>query len=251
MPRPIIESVRNPAVKAWRALQSRRGREEAGRFLIEGAHLVEEALRHRPECVREILVAGECPLPASASRVEIVSVSRAVLGAVCEAKHPQPIAAVCAWERDVAFEPEAGRYLLLDDVRDPGNVGTLIRTADAAGLDGVVLGPTSADPHNPKTLRATQGSLFHLPVYTLDLPAAIERLRERGVPILAAASHDGRDYRDLGPDVYALIVGNESRGITPEITALADECVTVPLPGKAESLSVATAAAVVVFGWMD
>ncbi len=163
-----------------------------------------------------------------------------------ETETPQHIAAVCTVP--VFEEKKVERLLLLDAVQDPGNLGTLIRTADAAGLDAVILGEGTVDAFNGKTLRSAQGSHFHLPILKQSLQQAIMKLKERGLPVYGSALKDAKEYKSVtaeGP--FALIVGNEGAGIDPEILQMTDQNLYVPMYGQAESLNVAVAAAVLVY----
>lgn len=174
-----IESVKNERVKAWKKLHSKKGRDQTGRFLIEGEHLIEEAWKSdwKVETVLttaddENLFPGEC-----------IGVSEAVMKELSETKSPQGIVAVCQKKQWHTPEQLKGRFVLLDRVQDPGNVGTIIRTALAADAAGVVLGSGSADLFNAKVIRATQGALFHLPVYMGDLATWIKMLKESDIPV--------------------------------------------------------------------
>ena len=143
----------------------------------------------------------------------------------------------------------SGKYLLLEDVQDPGNVGTMIRTADAAGYAGVFLSDKSADIYNQKTLRSMQGSHFHLPIYRGDIMAMVERCREQGVPVLATTlSAQSQDYKSLEiGETFALVMGNEGQGISQGMADRADSLVHINMPGQAESLNVAVAAGILMF----
>ncbi len=246
----IIESPKNARVKEWRKLHTRKGRLASGCFLIEGPHLVEEALA-AGAALRAVIVRKGESLPSGAARcgAQVFSATEAAMRAICEATTPQGMAAVCAMPGENSTSLGAGRYLLLDGVQDPGNLGTLIRTADAAGLDGVVVGEGCADPFAPKVVRATQGSLFHLEVRTQAIEEAILELDAAGVPVYGTGLGGGVSYRSVrNVGNFGLVVGNEGAGVRPEVL---DCCtggvVTIPMPGRAESLSVAIAAGIVLF----
>ncbi|KPD01469.1 putative TrmH family tRNA/rRNA methyltransferase [Geobacillus sp. BCO2] len=138
--------------------------------------------------------------------------------------------------------------LLIDAVQDPGNLGTMIRTADAAGIDAVILGEGCADLYNAKVVRATQGSLFHLPVVNGDLAQWIARFKEQGIPVYGTALEKAVDYRTVPlSSSFALLVGNEGSGIRPELLGLTTENVYIPIYGQAESLNVAVAAGILLY----
>jgi TrmH family RNA methyltransferase len=139
--------------------------------------------------------------------------------------------------------------LVLEDVQDPGNVGTMIRTADAAGLDGVLISEKTADIYNQKTLRSMQGSHFHLPVWRTNVYEACQKLQSLGVPLVATTlSKDSVDYKTVErKGEFALVMGNEGNGISEQMTKQADILAHIIMPGQAESLNVAVATGIVLF----
>ncbi|XYQ03829.1 TrmH family RNA methyltransferase [Bacillus safensis] len=240
-----IESAKNTNIKQWKKLHTKKERTKTGLFLVEGIHLVEEALKSG--IVKALMVTSPDMLPSHIQPdIELYELSEEAFSAMTETETPQHIAAVCTVP--VFEEKKVERLLLLDAVQDPGNLGTLIRTADAAGLDAVILGEGTVDAFNGKTLRSAQGSHFHLPILKQTLQQAITELKERGVPVYGSALNDAKEYKSVtaeGP--FALIVGNEGAGIDPDILQMTDQNLYVPMYGQAESLNVAVAAAVLVY----
>ncbi len=219
---------------------------------------MEEALRAEVP-VEQLLVAAEPETPRlaavlSAARgrgIPIVDVAAHVLAAVSEVETPQGVVAVVR-RPPAALEPLLARpdllLLLVDRVQDPGNLGTMIRTADAAGASAVVLLPGTVDPQNAKVVRATMGSLFHLPVVEWPGERVRAALRERGVRLVATDAAGAVDFRDADyRRPLAIAVGNEGEGLSPEWRAVADVVVRIPIAGAAESLNVAVAAALVLY----
>ncbi|HEM4919010.1 TPA: RNA methyltransferase, partial [Streptococcus suis] len=145
-----------------------------------------------------------------------------------------------------------GKFLVLEDVQDPGNVGTMIRTADAAGFDGVFLSDKSADIYNMKVLRSMQGSHFHLPVYRMPMTAIFSALKSNQIQILATTlSSQSVDYKEVTPNSsFALVMGNEGQGISTFVADEADQLVHITMPGQAESLNVAIAAGILLFSFI-
>ncbi len=244
-----LTSIKNPRVQAWRALKERKARLETGLFLAEGRKLTEEALSSGYQL--EALLVDEARL-ADFSLPEDVSVYALpahVLAAVCDTKTPQGIAAVVHMRSSGVL----GRKIVaLDGVQDPGNVGTIIRTADAAGLEGVLLSMQCADVYSPKVLRATMGSVFHLPVQiTEDLPSALLRLREQGYSVLSSQL-DGEPFytRQRIGDSFCLVIGNEGNGISDAVKATATHRLMLPMRGRAESLNAAVAAGIMMYELM-
>ncbi|WCN38463.1 TrmH family RNA methyltransferase [Aneurinibacillus uraniidurans] len=246
----VITSVQNPRVKQWAKLHTRKEREKSGWFLIEGPHLVEEAYKSGAVFEAILLEEGiDWPtwLPASAP---VLYVTRPVLEKLSETKTPQTMAAVIRMQETIPSElPRDGFWLLLDRVQDPGNVGTLIRTADAAGLNGVILGDGSADLYNGKTVRSTMGSLFHLPVWRENLPDFVTRIREQEIArVIGTSLQESKRYTDVSyTGAVLLVIGNEGSGMSEEMLALADQNVIIPMYGQAESLNAAVAGSVVIY----
>ncbi|MDF2787944.1 MAG: methyltransferase, partial [Neobacillus sp.] len=157
-----IESIQNPKVKQWKKLLTKKERDKSGTFLVEGFHLVEEALK-QSDSVMEIIVSDKTGLPPrwDSGEIPVTVVTEEISNSLSDTEAPQGIYAVC---RQIQIEvPDAKTYLLIDAVQDPGNLGTMIRTADAAGIDAVVVGLGCVDVYNSMVLRSAQGSLFLLP----------------------------------------------------------------------------------------
>ena len=261
MPQPstLLTNPRSDRVKSVRALSRRSVRDKVGRFLVEGPQSVREVVLHHPELVLDLYVTEEAAhrhtevrTAATAADLHVHPVSDEVLAAMSETPTPQGLAAVCrmpsATLDDVlAVSPKL--LVLLTNVRDPGNAGTVIRGADAAGADAVLVSDASVDVFSPKVVRSTAGSLFHLPVVTgLPVEATIVRLRDAGVRVLAA---DGAGSVllpevDLAP-AHAWVMGNEAWGLDEAVRAQCDEVVRVPIYGAAESLNLAMAATICVY----
>lgn len=207
-----IESAQNAYVKHWKKLvTNRKEREKTGEFIVEGFHLVEEALKNKEQVIQIIVREGvEIPREWSLNDVKIVEVTNSIAKDIAETETSQGIFAHC--KQTMISETEQASWkklLLIDAVQDPGNIGTMIRTADAAGIDAVVLGKGCADIYNPKTLRSAQGSHFHIPVIRGNLMDWVEKLKERNIPLYGTALENAVDYRELHKSgSFALIVGN-------------------------------------------
>lgn len=240
----MLTSLQNTKVKEWKKLHKRKYRNQTGQFLVEGFHLVEEALKSDWE-VLEIIIREGTDF-ANPGDLPVTEVNDAVFAAIAETETPQGIAAIVI-QKERTFQP-GSLTLMLDGVQDPGNVGTLIRTADAAGFDQVILGKGSVDVYNDKVIRATQGSLFHVPVFTGELSDFVQPLKERGVEIWASALQEAEPFQSVKtPEAAALIVGNEGKGIDPDLLQQADQKVYIPIYGQAESLNVSIAGAVLMY----
>lgn len=251
----MITSTRNERVAAALRLKKRTFREREGRFLVEGAQAVGEALASPGALVRLYHADREHPLVerARAADVELVSVSDEVMARLTSTVTPQGLLGIAPFV-DVelaSLSSEIGCVALLHAVRDPGNAGTVVRSADAAGAGAVVFSSASVDVYNPKTVRASAGSLFHLPlVRGVETADAVAHLRERGMRILAMDASGDADLYELDlSDPVAFVFGNEAWGLPAEVAELADATVRVPIAGRAESLNLAAAATICLFEW--
>lgn len=248
---------RTPRVAAARGLLRRRNRDTEGRFLVEGAQAVREAIRCGS--VLELFVteraASRHPdlLQVPDARMSLIT-ERAAAG-LSETSTPQGIVAVCATLGRAAADAVRGTQLVavLAGVSDPGNAGTVIRVADAAGAGAVIFAGDTVDVHNGKCVRASTGSVFHLPLgIEPDPQCAVEACRQAGLQVLAADAVTGRDIDDLidtgmlaAPSAW--LFGNEAHGLDRDLLGAADQAVAIPLYGRAESLNLATAAAVCLY----
>ncbi len=244
-----IDSPKNDQVKAWKKLHTRKGREKEQQFLIEGFHLIEEAMKSSIT-IETLLLTDETSVPQSwqLNKLDCVEISQSVMKEISETKTPQGIAAVCQIPAKPSVQVNGGQFLLIDRVQDPGNVGTMIRTADAAGLTAVILGQGCADLYNSKVIRASQGSLFHLPVIIAELSTWIAHCKETGIPVFGTALKGASSYSAIEPQSdFALLVGNEGEGVTPSLLATCDQNMYIPIYGQAESLNVAVATGILLY----
>lgn len=242
-----IESPKNERVKEIKKLHTKKRRDQTGLFLIEGAHLIEEALKQEG-IIQEIFIVEQFPIPKqwNVTNIPITYVTDRVLKEMAKTETPQGIVAICKqFSHNLNFEE--GRFLLIDRVQDPGNVGTMIRTADAVGLTAVILGEGSVDLYNDKVIRATQGSLFHIPVLKANLNDWIEHAQER-IKIYGTSLTNGKPFSTASKqDDFALIVGNEGEGVSQQLLQKTSENLYIPIYGKAESLNVAVATGILLY----
>lgn len=241
----IITSKANSVVKNAKKLHQKKYRKSA--YLIEGWHLFEEAVQ--AGVTIEKIFALESYQEQLAAFPQTVWVSEDILLDLADSQTPQGIVAVVQKEEVEEADFSQGKFLFLEDVQDPGNVGTIIRTADAAGFTGVIVSDKSADIYSLKTLRSMQGSHFHLPIYRMSSQVLLKEAKEAGVPVLATTlSKDSVDYREL-PSIenFILVMGNEGQGISPLMAESADQLVHISMKGQAESLNVAVAAGILIF----
>jgi len=254
--------VHSPRLKAARRLNKRAFRQRERAFLAEGPQAVAEAF-HCGAQVTDLFVTvpartrhGDLVAAIATAGIPVHVVSGEVMDELAQTVTPQGLLAICGFV-DVPLaevaQAKPALVALLANVRDPGNAGTVLRTADAAGAHAVVFADASVDPYNGKCVRASAGSLFHLPVVAgTRLEEAVVTLREAGLRIVAADGRAGRSLDDPGVQARlagptAWMFGNEAWGLPPELVALADEPVAVPIYGRAESLNLAAAAAVCLY----
>lgn len=244
----VITSKANQLIKQTKKILQKKHRQHS--YLIEGWHLFEEA-QQSGQGFRHIFVLEELA-ERVADQEKVVLVSADVLKELTDSPSPQGIIAEVDMPQ-LAFPTDyQGKYLILEDVQDPGNLGTIIRTADAAGFDGVFLSEKSADVYNSKTLRSMQGSHFHLPIWRTDIYKICREMQEHNTPVLATTlSKVSVDYKTVPhQESFALVMGNEGQGISAEMTTLADQLVHITMPGQAESLNVAVAAGILIFSFI-
>ncbi len=251
----MISSTKNPKVAAASRLHKRALRETDRRFLVEGAQGVREALACAPPALETLFIDDdqhELAVLARRAGVEVIPANDAVLARLTSTVTPQGVVGVSPFV-DIELDalPSAGCVPVLHEVRDPGNAGTILRSADAAGASGVVFTASSVDVYNPKTIRASAGSVFHLPVVRgVSTTDAIAHLRAAGYKVLAMDAHGSEPLytTDVGGPI-AFVFGNEAHGLPQEVVSLADATVRVPHAGHAESLNLAAAASVCLFDW--
>ena len=247
----IISSTKNEKFKELAKLQTAKGRKKAGLYLLEGEHLVEEAIKEKAPI--ELIVVSSNRMEdyqylLEQTEIKVLVVSQEVLQKLSMTETTQGILAAVKIENQ-AEPPCSGCIIILDAVQDPGNLGTIVRTADAASFDAVVLGAGTVDLYNDKVIRSMQGSHFHIPVFQADLREYLPALKEKGIEVAVTALHrDSKDYSILqGKSDIAIVVGNEGQGVSSEVIDLADIVVTIPMFGKAESLNVAIASALLMY----
>jgi len=257
----IVQSKQNPRIKALRAALLRPGRGVPEYVGLEGVHLIQEALRGRLALEAVFVIQDRQDLLQSLNldgSVEVLAVPREALESAVSTESPQPIAALAKpfdWIWRDLLEDEFEReplIVVLAGIQDPGNLGAILRSAEAFGATGAVCLPGTVSPWNPKAMRASAGSVFRLPLVQATAPECFHRLREARVRTLAAMPQAAEPLDDpsvekalAGP--VALAIGAEGSGLAPEIAAQCDARVTIPCPGPVESLNAAVAASILLY----
>ncbi|ATD55272.1 TrmH family RNA methyltransferase [Clostridium chauvoei] len=249
-----IESKDNALFKATKKLKEKKNRIKEGKYIIEGFRLIEEAFKANLQ-VEYIILSEDSKEKLNEYLEEYIDkdskiyvVNNNLIMQLTSTEHPQGVVAVVK-NRELPQEIKGDFYLLCDKVQDPGNLGTIIRTAHAAGVDGIILTKGTVDIYNDKTIRSTMGSIFYVPiVYEDEDLTFLKKLKDNGFKLVATSLEESKDFfkEDLKGKII-LSVGNEGNGISDEIFSKADKKVKIPMPGGAESLNVAIATSIILF----
>ncbi|MFB9770616.1 TrmH family RNA methyltransferase [Lactiplantibacillus modestisalitolerans] len=250
-----INSLQNAHVKAWKKLQTKKGRKQQGQYLLEGWHLVNEAVKAHVS-VQTLLITEKqlATAPDLTKFPAVIEISEEVAKHISATVTPQGVFALAklpAVKADPLSDLDLSRpWLLLDNVQDPGNIGTMVRTADAAGFAGVAFGTGTVDLHQPKVERSMQGSQFHLQLVSTDLNALVAKMQAAGIPVYGSELNPrASQYLEINaPACFGLIMGNEGNGMDAELLTRTDRNLYIPIKGRAESLNVAVAAGILMFG---
>lgn len=249
----MIESTSNKKIKELAALQrSKKERTQAGLFVLEGDRIIRDAISTRRELVDNVYVSATYASEKGLPTENAVVVADSVLSHVCETVTDQGILATVREEPLLRNEEElesCDRVLILEDIQDPGNLGTIIRTAEAAGIEAVIMSNGTTDIFSPKVVRSTMGSILRVPfAYSGDMQRTIKNLKESGHTVYAAHLKGASDMRETPFEARrAIIIGNEGRGISDPVADLADVRVFIPMQGEVESLNAAIAAAILMY----
>ena len=246
-----ITSTSNDRIKFLKTLKSKKGRSENGLYLIEGKRAVLDAIEHGVK-FKSVLVEEGFDSFVSCD-CEIIEVSRKIIETLSETSSPEGIIAE-AYIPDLRFDINkiSGLVIFLDRLQDAGNLGTIIRTADALGAGAVVLSEECVELFNPKTVRATMSSIFNIPIMRADESiSTLQALKDKGYTIYSAAlaGEDFNSVKNIDNNKSCIIIGNEGNGIRDEILSFSDKIITLPMRGGAESLNAAIAAGILVYGF--
>ncbi len=237
----VISSLENKEIKKYYKLKQKKYREATSLFLIEGYHLIEEA--YKAKLLTKVILADDIKLDFE---VDTIYVSKEVMKKLSSLKTPPKMIGVCQCLNNNDIKGD--KILLLDYIQDPGNLGTIIRSSKAFGVDTIILSNDTVDLYNPKVIRATQGVLFHTNIIKMDLDSAIDKLKNNNYLIYATSVIDGVDIKTIDKKQrYALIMGNEGRGVSDKIKSLADCNLYIKMHQEVESLNVAVATSIILY----
>ena len=239
----LITSLDNDRIKGYIKLKERKYRKKTNTFIVEGLHSVLEA--YKTGSIIELILEKDEVLPFD---LPCVYVTNEIINKISSLETPSNIMALCKINND---NVELGnRILLLDNVQDPGNLGTIIRSAVAFNVDSIVLSPDCVDVYNPKVLRSTQGMIFHIPIIVRDLFETIDTIKKEEIPVYGTRVEFGEDVSSLKEKdkvKYALVMGNEGNGVKRELLEKCDKNLFIDMSEKVESLNVSVAASILMY----
>lgn len=250
----VITSKTNPIIKELKKLHQKKYREQTQQYMIEGFHLVEEAVKTN-QVITHLFVntrgKQEWETWIEQQALEATYLADEIFAMLSDSVTPQGILA-CVKMPITPLDQVCGKWLCLDRVQDPGNVGTMIRTADAAGFTGVILGKGTVDVYHPKVVRSMQGSQFHLTIFRKDLADVCDTFTQMNIPIYGTELNEAAvDYRTIKPTQdMALILGNEGQGVASSLLENTTKNLYIPLLGQAESLNVGVAAGILMYHFL-
>ncbi len=244
----VITSLENDKIKNLIKLQKRKYRDLTDTYVVEGYHLIEEA--YRMGVVLEVfLLEGE----EISFDTDCTYVSYEVMKKISTLDTPSTMVALCRKKKFAELqnhENVLNKILLLDEIQDPGNLGTIIRSSVAFGVDMIILSENTVDLYNPKVLRATQGMYCHIPIFSLPMKEAISYFKQNGYIVYGTNVENGVDARTLekeDKEKFCLIMGNEGRGVRPEVSSLCDKNLYIPMKEEVESLNVGVACSILLY----
>lgn len=236
----LITSLDNAKVKEYKKLKLRKYREKRGQFIVEGEHLVLEAFK--TGYIEELILEKDELFPLD---VETVYVTNEIINKISTLDTPQNIMALCNMKHSDFL---GKKILLLDEIQDPGNLGTIIRSAVAFNIDTIVLGNNTVDVYNSKVLRASQGMIFHINIINRPIEEVIVKLKNEDYTIYGTKVTHGRNLKDItSPLKYAIVMGNEGKGISNEVSELCDEFIYIDMNENCESLNVGVATSIILY----
>lgn len=241
----ILTSTENEKVKKYIKLQKRKYRDEMGEFIVDGVHTVKEAFK--TGMLEEMIIEEHTDIPFPG---KFVYVSHDVMKKISMTDNPSPIMGLCKKRPPFDDEFIGKKILILDQLQDPGNLGTIIRSACAFGIDSIVLSENTVDLYNPKVVRSTQGMIFQINIVQKKSKDIIELLKSLEIPVYGTKVESGEDVRNLTfkeKEKFALIVGNEGNGVRDEISEMCDKNLYINMNEKVESLNVAIATSILLY----
>ena len=236
----IITSLNNPTIKEISKLKNKKYRDLTNTYLAEGEHLVEEAYKNNILIKIILLEDTICNYD-----IEKIYVTKEVMKKLTELDTPNKIIGIVKKNTPL---PIGNKILILDNIQDPGNLGTIIRSSVAFDIDTIVLSPNTVDIYNPKVIRATQGMIFYTNIITLELKEFINEIKTKNYTIFGTNVRNGKNIKEITlPEKFALVLGNEGQGVSKEIESLCDDNIYIKMSSKCESLNVSVATSILLY----
>jgi len=236
----IITSLNNPTIKEISKLKNKKYRDLTNTYLVEGDHLVEEAYKNNLLTKIILLEDTTCNYD-----IEKIYVTKEVMKKLTELDTPNKIIGIVKENTPL---PIGNKILILDNIQDPGNLGTIIRSSVAFDIDTIVLSPNTVDTYNPKVIRSTQGMIFYTNIITLKLKEFIDEIKTKNYTIFGTNVRNGKNIKEITlPEKFALVLGNEGQGVSKEIESLCDDNIYIKMSSKCESLNVSVATSILLY----
>lgn len=236
----IITSLNNPTIKEISKLKNKKYRDLTNTYLVEGNHLIEEAYKNNLLTKIILLEDTTCNYD-----IEKIYVTKEVMKKLTELDTPNKIIGIVKENTPL---PIGNKILILDNIQDPGNLGTIIRSSVAFDIDTIVLSPNTVDIYNPKVIRSTQGMIFYTNIITLKLKEFIDEIKTKNYTIFGTNVRNGKNIKEITlPEKFALVLGNEGQGVSKEIESLCDDNIYIKMSSKCESLNVSVATSILLY----
>lgn len=255
----VISSKDNEVIKNIKKLKDKKYRDLNNEYIIEGIKLIKEAINEGVK-IKQIIICEECVKDGSISqrllyevaKYNIIGVSQKIFESITEVKNPQGIIAVVKKDDEKHFiNYEEDLIVVLDNIQDPGNLGTILRTVDSANLSQIIVSENTADNYNPKVVRSTMGAVYRVKVIRRDnLIKTVKDLKKHGYEICATSLEDAKSIYEIDYKKKAIIIGNEANGVSKELLDLADKKIKIPMLGKTESLNASVATSIIVYEYI-
>ena len=252
----VITSKDNDFIKHIKKLKEKKYRDEFGEFIVEGIKMIQEAIREHAK-IKQIVICDDCKNEGAISQDELydiakydcIYVTEKIFNLITDVVAPQGIMAIV--EKPIKSENKidykAENFLILDNIQDPGNMGTILRTADSLNMKQIIVSPGSADCYNSKVVRSTMGAIFRVNVIERDLEKVISEMKKREIKIYATDLRTDKNIYNVNYEKSAVVIGNEANGVSDKVLQMADEKIKIPMLGKTESLNAAVATGVLLY----
>jgi len=252
----VISSKDNETIKKFKKLKDKKYRDQENCYIIEGIKLIKEAINENAK-IKLIIVCDDCKqennIDADAkyeiAKYECIYVTEKIFLSLTNVVNPQGILAVIEKEKsNNVINYDEDLFLVLDDIQDPGNMGTILRTADSLNLKQIIVSKGSSDIYNPKVVRSTMGAIFRVNIIESDnLVKTLKDMKKHKIKIVTTSLQTDKKIYDVNYEKSAIVIGNEANGVSNEVLELADEKVKIPMPGKTESLNASVATAIILY----